>query len=346
MCLKPRIIINRHYIKIANNNKLGAVSMFGSAPDFYVKVDCGLCVECQKKRGNQWRQRLLDEYHYHLDKFPDSKVIFGTLTIANEYMHLFDTPPKMDKQMRLFLERYRKMFGCSFRHYITSEYGEKRGRLHFHFIGFRMLCTIQQLRTLWPFGRVDMQTLKGPQGLTYVSGYITKIVKGDKLTKESIPFFIEKDKKTKVWVSPAIGKDYCLDDVNRNSHVLHSRPVFVRLLHNNLPTALPRYYLDKLFSPIDLVNRKALFFKQMFELPLPPFKAHTRTFQNYVQYVDYVKSIGGSPLLVIPHHLLPKDIASSLVYAPSFHKDTTLKNKYESFIPNRDDFITKELYGK
>lgn len=344
MCLAPRLIINRHYLKICGNNKHGAVSCFGSAPDFYVKVDCGLCVECQKKRGNNWKTRLLDEYHYHVTKFPDDKVIFGTLTIAPAFMDRFDTPVKVDKEIRKFFERYRKMFGCSFRHYLTSEYGEKKGRLHFHFIGFRMLCNIHELRRLWPFGRVDMQTLKGPQGLTYVSGYITKIVKGDKLSKDSIPFFIDKEKKTKVWVSPALGKDYTLDSVNRSFHIQRGRPVYIRQHDNGLPFGIPRYYMDKLFSPIDLARCKSDWFNQMYELPKPPFKAHKRIFNEFVSYVDYVKSIGGAPLLMLPYSQLPTDIAYALTYKPTISKDI-FKNKYESFIPNCEQFIKENLYG-
>lgn len=313
MCLSPRLIINRHYLKVANNSKLGALSLFGTAPDFYIKVDCGLCVECQKKRGNNWRIRLLDEYHYHLKKFPDDKVIFGTLTIAPQYMDRFDNPVKVDIEMRKFLERYRKMFGCSFKHYITSEYGEKRGRLHFHFIGFRMLCNINELERLWPFGRVDMQTLKGPEGLTYVSGYITKIVKGDKLSQESIPFFIEKDKKTKVWVSRALGRGYALDESNYTWHHQNGKALFFRQSSNGLPFMLPRYYYRFLFSPIQLARRKKDYFNLQFELPKPPFFAHKRRFEDLLQYINYVKSIGGKPLFLTPLCDLPIDVVQALV---------------------------------
>lgn len=344
MCLSPRLIINRHYLKVANNSKSGAMSLFGQAPDFYIKVDCGLCVECQKKRGNSWKTRLLDEYKYHRDCFPDDKVIFGTLTIAPGFMERFDTPVKCDKEIRKFLERYRKMFGCSFRHYITSEYGEKKGRLHFHFIGFRMLCNIHELKRLWPFGRVDMQTLKGPQGLTYVSGYITKIVKGDNLSDESIPFFIKQDKKTKVWVSPGLGKRYTLDPDARSFHSQRGKCVFFKLYSNGMPQCLPRYYYRFLFSPIDLARRKSDFLKEQFELPKPPFTAHKRRFNDLLSYVNYVKSIGGKPLLMTPLCDIPTDVLSAIIYQPQ--KFDTFRQNYESFVPNRETFINTMLYGK
>lgn len=308
MCLKPNIIINRHYLKICNDDKSKALSHFGNALDFYVKVDCGLCIECIQKRGKLWRTRLLDEYHYYTDNFPDKKIQFCTLTIAPEYMHLFNTRASAQKCIRLFLERYRKRYGCSFRHFICSEYGEKRGRLHYHMIGFGMLCNFKELASLWKYGRVDMQTLKGPQGLTYVSGYITKVVKADKLTHLQ-PFFIERDKKTYVFVSPGLGLNYCLDQFNRDWHFSGKYPRYVRVRDNGTPFALPRYYLDKIFSPIDLCRRKNDYNTQLTELPKPPFIAHKRYFDDLASFADYVRSIGGDPTLhPLQFNLLPNNI--------------------------------------
>ena len=298
MCLRPRVIVNRYYLKRCSGDHIMAESLFGSANDFYIKVDCALCVECQQKRGKQWRTRLLDEYHYHLKMFPDSKVMFCTLTVEPRYYKWFTE--HTNYAVRLFLERYRKRYGISFKHFITSEYGEKRGRLHLHMIGFRMLCNVRELRDLWKYGRVDMQTLKGPQGLTYVSGYITKIVRGDKLTGESIPYFIDEDKKTKVWVSPGLGLHYSLDPKIREWHFSGSYPRYVRVRDNGSPFAIPRYYLPKIFSPVDLARRRMSFLAQQSELPRPPFKVYNRFYNDIESYFKRLHDIGGSPLLLSP----------------------------------------------
>ena len=295
MCLKPRIIVNRHYLKLCDNNSSKALSLFGNALDFYVKVDCGLCVECQTKRGMSWKTRLLDEYHYHLQRFPDDKVSFCTLTVAPEHYAWFCE--HTDRAIRLFLERYRKRYGISFKHYITSEYGEKRGRLHLHMIGFRMLCNMCELRDLWKYGRVDMQTLKGPAGLTYVSGYITKIVHGDKQSNESIPYFIDAEKKTKVWVSPGFGLAYTLDPKVREWHYASRYPRYVRVRDNGSPFAVPRYYLPKLFSPLDLARRKKDYIAQSRILPSPPFKVHKSYFNSLESYFSKLHKVGGAPIL-------------------------------------------------
>lgn len=313
MCLAPRIIVNNHYLKVCDGDRYRALCHFGTARDFYIKVDCGLCIECQRKRGNMWRTRLLDEYKYFTEKFPDRKVMFCTLTCAPEHYEWFAEHP--NEAIRLFLERYRKRYGCSFRHWITSEFGEKRGRLHLHMIAFGILCSPIELRKLWSYGRVDMQTLKGPQGLTYVSGYITKVVKGDKLSKKDIPLFITPDKKVNVWTSPGLGKGYALDYVNRNFHNQKGKQVYIRQRDNGSPFALPRYYLDKLFSPIDIYRRKQQYFVDALSLPRPPYRANTRSFESLSQYFDYVRKLGGKPLIMsVQFHLLTKQEKQSYFY--------------------------------
>lgn len=297
MCLKPRVIVNRHYLKISKSLDM-AESLFGSAPDFYIKVDCGNCIECQRKRANGWRTRLLDEYNYHIKYFPKGSVSFCTLTVSPQYYSEFVKDPGVF--VRRFLERYRKRYGVSFKHFITSEYGEKRGRLHLHMIGFRMLCDIRELRDLWHYGRVDIQTLKGPQGITYVSGYITKVVKGDHLSGQLQPYFIDPDKKTKVWVSPALGLSYCMDNDKRQWHTSGRSLRFVRVRDNGSPYALPRYYLDKLFSPIDLARRRLDFIRQSFELPKPPYRVHKSFYGSLDSYFSALHKIGGSPVLLSP----------------------------------------------
>lgn len=269
-----------------------AFDLFRLAPDFFVKVDCGLCIDCLDKVAASWRTRLIDDYHYYQNKFPHRKIHFVTLTIAPEYYEQFTKSYSHSiKLIRKFFERYRKRYGCSFKHYLTSEYGDKRGRLHFHMISFGMLCDVRELRKLWSYGRVDMSILEGPKGCTYVSGYINKGVR-----KEGL-YFVEKDKKGFRCVSPGLGLAYTQDPVVRCYHVQHNQPVFVRQQTNGCPVALPRYYLHKLFSPIDLARRKDYFVKLSMELPKPPYRANRLQFYSLSSYFKYLHSVGGVPVL-------------------------------------------------
>lgn len=296
MCLRPNIIINRRYLKVCDSDRLRALKLYSQRPDFYIKVDCGLCIECQKKRGSNWRTRLLDEYFYFSVKHPDAKIHFCTLTYSPQFYDIYKDDPS--RSVRLFLERYRKRYGKSFKHWITSEYGTKKGRLHLHMIAFGALFDIDELRSLWSYGRVDMQTLKGPQGLTYVSGYITKVVKGDKLSSDNLPLFIPKNKKTYVWTSPKFGLGYALDYSNRRFHTQNGKLIYLRQRDNGSPFAIPRYYLDKLFSPVDLYNRKQLYFNSIFSLPKPPYKVLNHYYNDLASYFRKVHSFGGTPLIM------------------------------------------------
>lgn len=294
MCLSPNLIINRHYLKICDNDKSRVLSHFGSAPDLFIKVDCGLCFECQKKRGNHWRTRLLDEYHYRRKMYPDEKVSFITLTFDTPSLKRFRDCP--EKAVRLFLERYRKRYGKSVRHFITTEFGEKRGRLHLHMIAWSPLCNAKELRLLWSYGRIDMQTLKGPQGLTYVSGYITKVVQGGKLSS-NIPLFIDYEKKTKCFVSPGFGKQFIFDPEKRNLVYQKGTPHYVGVRDNGSPFAYPRYYY-RIFSPLDLIRKKQSYFADTLQLPQPPYKVLNRYFDDFGQYLDYLHSLNGNCVLL------------------------------------------------
>lgn len=287
MCLSPKSIVNRHYVKVAGS-LTGAFEVFRNAPDFFVKVDCGLCIDCLRKVGMHWRTRLLDEYHYWCRDDKRSKVHFVTLTIAPEFYAAVKRSPQA--YIRRFFERYRKRYGVSFRHYLCSEYGEKRGRLHFHMISFGMLCDITELRKLWKYGRVDMSVLQGPQGANYVSSYVTKGV---------VKYFIDKSEKTFRLVSPGIGLRYCLDPANRSFHYQNGKPVFLRFRQNGSPFAVPRYYLDKIFSPIDLHRRRSLYLSQQNQLPSTPLMANRRLFDSVASYFQYLHSVGGAPCLFI-----------------------------------------------
>lgn len=285
------MIVNRHYVKVAGSLS-AACNLFFNRPDFLIKVDCGLCVECMDKAAASWRTRLIDEYHYYQKQYPHRKIHFVTLTIAPEFFAEFSKSRSHSiKFIRKFFERYRKRYGCSFKHYLTSEYGEKRGRLHFHMISFGMLCDVKELRKLWGYGRVDMSILQGPKGCTYVAGYINKGVKQSKL------YFIDNEKKGFRCVSPGIGLSYTLDASNRDYHVQHGFPVYLRQQFNGCPVPLPRYYLSKLFSPVDLYRRRSEFLRQSFELPRPPYRANHRQFGTLRSLFVYLHSVGGCPVL-------------------------------------------------
>lgn len=291
MCLRPRFIVNRKYIKLAGS-PVDAISMFAHAPDLYVLVDCGNCLPCQKKRSNMWRQRLIDEFTYLVAKDPDvaHRVYFVTLTIApnfyiNNVKHVYTLFKK-------FRERYRKRYGKSLRYWVTTEYGEKRGRLHLHAIFFDPLFNGYELYDLWSYGRVDMSVVgdspkntdRDPlKGIAYVTKYVTKYCDS---------WFVDPEKKATIFCSPGIGLSYVRDAKNRDFHSQHGGLRF-RLSDNNMPIGLPRYYTEKLFSPIDKFRFSKLNIERLNNPPEFPIKIGKQIFYNFESYLTFINSIGG-----------------------------------------------------
>ena len=136
MCLYPRLVINRKYSGTLKNG--------GNPPPLldervkYVPVGCGHCMECMKKKSREWKIRLNEEYkvtkfHYYI-----------TLTFSNEHllklcneMNLKECNAIAGKAVRRFLERWRKKYKKSLRHWLVTELGhENTERIHLHGIIF------------------------------------------------------------------------------------------------------------------------------------------------------------------------------------------------------------------
>jgi hypothetical protein len=155
--------------------------------DMPVKVPCGRCIGCRLERSRQWAMRCVHESQLY------EKNCFITLTFNDEHLPKSGSISKRD--MQLFMKRLRKeypdetirFFGC-------GEYGDKRGRPHYHIclfnfdfpdrVFFRVkngfaLYRSSSLERLWPFGF----TLIGDvtfESAAYVARYVTKKITGSK----------------------------------------------------------------------------------------------------------------------------------------------------------------------
>lgn len=88
-----------------------------------IDVPCGRCFECVKRRRNDWYIRCLLESRSKLHTY------FGLLT----YKEVGDQLQKRDVQ--LFLKRLRS-YGYTLSYLIAGEYGDKKGRPHWHCLFF------------------------------------------------------------------------------------------------------------------------------------------------------------------------------------------------------------------
>lgn len=177
MCLNP--------VKIVNPRK--EISLVGGQP-YYIEVPCGHCAECQKQARDGWYFRT---YYEAMDTFNSGGyILFDTLTYkddelpylstaknnAGEKLCNFDIPEGLDMacfssyDIQLFMKRLRKYLrdngwkddvSGNLRYFVTSEYGEKKHRPHYHVLFFvkkdfvNWYALSKAISHCWKHGRTD-----------------------------------------------------------------------------------------------------------------------------------------------------------------------------------------------
>lgn len=275
-CLIPRRIINPHYKKIANENN-EPYSNYEDRQDFYLDVPCGVCLGCQKSRSTMWRVRLLHEY-YDMTPSQRDNSYFVTLTLSNH--HIRDKPSIL---IRRFLERIRKDYGKSVRHWFTTEFGKDTKRLHFHGILFDIPFHRHDLFKYWKYGFVDIKPLT-LRRITYITKYITKSAED---------WVLRPEHKQLVFTSPGLGKSYTQKDSTIKFHHQDGHLIpFMYTLDGHV-VALPRYYRGKVFTDDELEQMKDAFFaNESYDvIPPPPYRIGKEEFTDYTLYLKEIKKI-------------------------------------------------------
>lgn len=245
-CLSLVSILNPRYQAC---KKHPAVTFPANAypPDYTIKVPCGRCYGCRKRRGNDWRIRALHEFRTSDPR----KFKFVTFTFSDESFHSLYNELGYDEKdprffplvIRRFLERYRKRFGKSLRHMFISELGSKKGRFHIHGIisGCRtykyergkLVFDVDELSEIWSYGIVDVGSYCNEKSISYIMKYILKVDPN------------HPDWFSPILVSPGIGKSYVTPSVVR-WHNEYDANYYVS--PEGYKMALPRYWSLKIFS--------------------------------------------------------------------------------------------------
>ncbi|AXH74948.1 MAG: replication initiator protein [Microviridae sp.] len=264
MCLYPKLIFNPKY---KSNNKNG-----GNPPPvndkrvLYVPIQCNKCIECRKRISREWQIRLLEEIRHN----KNGK--FVTLTFSNESIAKIcemektftdkETKRKFKAQIgecegyerdnqiatiavRRFLERWRKRFKKSVRHWLVTEIGHN-GTENIHLHG--IIWTDQPASTIediWQYGFV-WKGKEEQNGIitNYVNertvGYITKYI-----TKQD-------DKHTTyqgiILTSAGIGVGYTTrGDAKNNKYKEYGTREYCRTRTGH-KMALPIYWRNKIYT--------------------------------------------------------------------------------------------------
>lgn len=236
MCLYPRFIKNPKY-KVKKG-----VYDFGAITDErmkYVPIGCGNCIECRQQKSREWQTRLHEELKVH------NYAYFTTLTFSNEDLNNLMKECECKEcngiatiAVRRFLERWRKKYGKSLRHWLITELGhENTERIHLHGILFTEYpITNEDLQAVWKYGRTDTGKYCNSRSINYIVKYVTKIDLEHKTYKPII------------LCSAGLGNNY-VNKLQKRVHAFNNENTNENYtLPNGNIIALPIYYRNKFWS--------------------------------------------------------------------------------------------------
>lgn len=244
MCLYPKLIKNRKYIP--NKKNAGNVPKPTDERVLFVPVGCGKCIECRKAKAREWNVRLHEEIRSN-----KMTAYFVTLSYSNESLNELgnDLLTKVEGyaldnaiaklSIRRFLERWRKEYNKSIRHWLISELGQNNTeRLHIHGI----LWTdkpVKSIEKIWKYGNVWIGDYVNEKTINYIVKYLSK--QDDK----------HKHYKPVILCSKGIGKGY----LNRNDwkkNTFNGRETNeTYTLRNGTKLPLPIYYRNYIYDEDD-----------------------------------------------------------------------------------------------
>lgn len=284
-CLIERKVVNPHYKKIHPDKHF---LLYGDRDDYYIPVDCGVCINCINKYKSSWKFRLIKEFEYYTTQQLKNSY-YVTLTMAPEYYS--ENKSSVSKLFRRFFERIRKHTKKSVRHFFISERGEDDNgehRIHFHGFLFNITFNPNLIWSYWNYGFVKVKPcLNSEESLLdfigYCTGYITKNVSN---------LIVDKNDKPFVFTSPGLGKAYSNDSSNIAFHH-QGNNLIPFVLENNSVRSLPRYLRNKIFTEDELKTLKIEYFKNASDdiIPPPPYYIGKEQISDYTNYQKQLKLI-------------------------------------------------------
>lgn len=155
-----------------------------------IEIPCGQCIGCRMRKASDWELRVMHEASLY------ERNSFITLTYSDGNLPEHNSLNYRDFQ--LFMKRLRKHFKATtdnpIRFYMCGEYGEARGRPHFHACLFNcdfddqepagksksgaLFYRSETLTKIWGLGHTSVQPLVR-ETASYCARYIMKKVTGD-----------------------------------------------------------------------------------------------------------------------------------------------------------------------
>lgn len=249
MCLYPRLIKNPKYKRTKKNG--GIIPPVTDQRVQYVPVGCNTCLECRKQNMRNWQIRLTEDIKEH----KNGK--FVTLTFnTKSLVKLLDDNPHIQelkgydadnaiatRAMRLFLERWRKKYKKSLRHFFVTELGHGQTE-HIHLHGIVWCDDISELEKIWSYGFVWCGDMINEKLQNYVNartiGYIVKYI--NKMDAMHLNY------KPIILTSAGIGRIYATSGRIRMNRYLGKKTSEYYRTETGHKLALPIYYRNKIYS--------------------------------------------------------------------------------------------------
>ena len=247
MCLYPRLIDNPKYKSTKKNG--GEIPPILDERVKKVPIGCKKCIECKRQRKREWQVRLLEEIKH------DREGTFVTLTFdTDNYKKYYNKFKKIvsgyeldnaiaTSAIRHFLERWRKKYKKSVKHWLITELGGN-GTENIHLHGIIWTKNTDEIKKIWANGFVWTGYTKDEKNVNYINektvNYITKYM----LKVDSK----HKDYEGKILTSAGIGKNYHKSFNAKKNKYLGENTKETYICRNGTRTALPIYYRNKLYS--------------------------------------------------------------------------------------------------
>lgn len=250
MCLYPTLLRNKKYAK--NKKNKGQPPLVYDTRTLYVPIGCDNCAECRNRKAREWQIRLTEDIKEHKNgkfiTFTFSNQSITKLVQDNKDLHgiigyALDNAIAT-KAVRLFLERWRKKYTKSLRHWLVTELGhEGTENIHLHGI----IWTDENLKEVedkWQYGFMWKGQETSTGILNYVTtrtvNYITKYI-----TKQDLD---HKLYKSKTLCSPGIGAAYLkrFAAIQNEWNGSETRDYYVTESRHKM--SLPIYYRNKIYT--------------------------------------------------------------------------------------------------
>lgn len=245
MCLYPKLIKNKKYTKTKKNG--GVIPPVTDERTLYVPIGCGKCIECMKQKKRNWQVRLLEEIK------TDRTGKFVTLTFNEESLQELEKDIEIKNlntiieneiaslAVRRFLERWRKKYKKSVKHWLITELGHNgTERIHIH--GIIFTDNVEDIRDLWKYGYIWIGDYVNEKTINYIVKYCNKLD------------IDHKGYIAKIMTSTGIGKGFLNKIDSKINNYKGKNTIEYYRASNGIKLNLPIYYRNKIYTEEERQN--------------------------------------------------------------------------------------------